>query len=75
MTTITIKGAIFYDTWFADHGHGSSWQFLTGLARDTKLADKIFVRAHEFEVEVPDDFDPRPAQSNSLQAIEHTEAA
>lgn len=64
MSTHTIDGFITWrhDTWM-DHPEVG---FLTYDPKDFDL-DSVAVRAHSFEVEVPDDFDPRPAQIAALR--------
>lgn len=59
-----------HDTWM-DHPE------IDFLTYDPKLAgsDAVVVRPHSFEVEVPDDFDPRPAQIAALREKREKAAA
>lgn len=72
MSTYTIDGFI---TW-----RRAAWMdrpevgFLTFDPREVG-SDYVVIRPHSFEVEVPDDFDPRPAQVAALREKREKAAA
>lgn len=72
MSTHTIDGFI---TWrhaaWMDHPEVG---FLTYDPEEFDL-DSVAIRAHSIEVEVPDDFDPRPAQVAALREKREKAAA
>lgn len=71
MTTHTIKGYITWreaPSWAVDRG--PEIDFLTYDPRTIEVSSRprVVVAEHTIEVEVPDDFDPRPEQIARLKA-------
>lgn len=66
MAKHTINGFIVYrpERWWEDH---ERIDFQTYDPRDIDHSTAVFVSEHSFEVEVPDDFDPRPQQIQALE--------
>lgn len=63
-----IKGFIHFRKKYS-MDQDEPFTFLSYDLTGSEYADgRVMVQAHEFEVEVPDDFDPRPQQVAQLQA-------
>ena len=72
MAKHTIKGFLVYET--------LSWQNDADRVQFQSIEpwdgqDAVLIAPHEFEVEVPDNFDPRPQQIKELQAQQKKAAA
>lgn len=65
--TITLKGFILYDTEHGKYGNSDLWPEFVFREYD-ETGGKILVRPLEITVEIPADFDPRPAQIKALEA-------
>ena len=61
-----IKGFIHYKNPQAWERNNNG--FMHSTAGDLSMAGYIKVQAHDLEIEVPDNFDPRPQQVAALQA-------
>jgi len=68
----TIKGFLHYSTWVCTLGE---IRFYESDMSDVPSLDVVLIKPHEFEVDIPDDFDPRPAQIKALEAKEKEAAA
>lgn len=74
MAQHTIKGYIVHETW--DHDKQGQYVFQRSPAlRDTAHYTQIPVCAHELTFEVPQGFDPRPAQIKALEEQKQKAAA
>lgn len=62
---ITIKGGLFFDTDGKRLGL-PEWRHVPGLT--ASYGSSVFVMPLDIAVDVPDDFDPRPAEIAALQA-------
>lgn len=62
-----IKGFIHYRNKYSSD-QDETYTFLSYDLTDSEYADgRVMVRPHEFEIEVPDNFDPRPQQVQALE--------
>jgi hypothetical protein len=66
MKTITIEGAIYFDTDTVKYGYGEKYKFFSGI--EEAFSTYVPVQPHTFTVDIPDDFDPRPAMVTALEA-------
>ncbi len=66
MAKHTIHGFIVYrpEIWLEDH---ERIDFQTHDPRDSGYSKAVLVSEHSIEVDVPDDFDPRPQQIQVLE--------
>lgn len=66
MAKHTVHGFIVYhpETYWEDH---ERIDFQTYDPRNSIRSTAVLVREHSIEVEVPDDFDPRPQQIQALE--------
>ena len=63
--TVTIKGAVYFDTDSIKYDWCEPYRFYSGPA--DAFSTYVPVMPHEFTVEVPADFDPRPGMVAALQ--------
>jgi len=68
----TIKGFLHYST--ADWGYGEIAFYGCDMS-DSPSMHAVMIKPLEIEVEIPDDFDPRPKQIEVLKAKEKAAAA
>ena len=68
----TIKGFLHYSTWVCTLGE---IRFYESDMSGVPSIDLVLIKPHEFEVEIPDDFDPRPAQIKALEEKQKQAAA
>lgn len=61
---VTINGAIYYNNLFRELGIGSPYVF---YPYQDGFGDNVMVKLHSFEVDVPDDFDPRAGKVTLLE--------
>ena len=65
---VTVKGFVF---WKKDYREKGVFELLPWDCREwgeTNSDGRVFVKEHTTEIEVPDDFDPRPQQVAALEA-------
>jgi hypothetical protein len=65
---VTVKGFVF---WNKGYQEGGVFELLPWDCRkwgETNNDGRVFVKEHTTEIEVPDDFDPRPQQVAALEA-------
>jgi len=65
---VKIKGFVTYNNLFG----GDEFNFTSFDPRKYDAGATVFVKEHAFEVEVPDNFDPRPAQVEALKKQRET---
>lgn len=70
---VTIKGAVYFDTESRTHEWMEPYKFFTGAVEN--FSTYVTVMPHEFTVDIPDDFDPRPVEIQALEAREKALAA
>ena len=68
----TIKGFLHYSTWVCTLGE---IRFYESDMSGVPSMEVVLIKPHEFEVEIPDDFDPRPAQIKALEEKQKQAAA
>ena len=68
----TIKGYLHYSTWVCTLGE---IRFFETDMSAVQSMDVVLIKPHEFEVDIPDDFDPRPAQIKALEEKQKQAAA
>lgn len=68
MSTQTIRGYIVWEKWKGESNESAIFKFSpyepTG---NSEIWDQVLVGAHSFEVEIPDNFNPVPAQVAMLE--------
>ena len=65
---VTVKGFVFWKKSYQEEG---VFELLPWDCREwgeTNNHGRVFVKEHTTEIEVPDDFDPRPQQVAALEA-------
>lgn len=65
MSTETIKGYVIHQTWQGQTQ--GEFVFSAHKPITTEHATRLLICEHELTFEVPDDFDPRPAQIAALE--------
>lgn len=70
MSTHTIKGYLYHVQYDYQERHEFQVVFNDSAAMPKASPDWVLLREHEFTVEVPDDFDPRPAKVACLQEMQ-----
>ena len=68
----TIKGYLHFST--AAYNYGEVNLYMCDMS-GTPSMNAVLIKPVEFEVEIPDDFDPRPAQIKALEEKQKQAAA
>ena len=65
---VTVKGFVFWKKGYQEEGVFELLPWDCRELDETNRSGRVFVKEHTTEIEVPDDFDPRPLQVAALEA-------